>query len=314
MPKKATVIRSFEDFVALPDSELARCLDAFRLDILREKARRETLSSDTGAVAGSLTQSEAMHKSDKDRWKGEFARETPIDALPIRYNAIACLKNLNIYCVEDLSEISAAELRVLPGMGLSTATRLGEVLQRFGLTFKGNPNPVAAMYERSHALRGQNRSSSEMPIDPESHIAELGLRASTLSQLLRNRCTTVSSLQSLSLRQFTVMFSRKTVLDIVARLAECGAPLDEDCSPFALWQHGVLRADELPFGVSLDDPIERAAPWLGRSLTQKLLECGFATVAQVVQAAGEDRLVSQAKLTPRARQATIDVLRERKLL
>lgn len=314
MPRSPIVIRCLADFVDLPDSELARCLDAFRLAVLREKSRRETLSHAPSSGDFGFDEFKWIPRVEKDPWEAEFTRETPIQALPIRYKAIGQLKDLNIYCLEDLSEISASELSVIPGMGLTTATRLGEVLQRIGLAFKCNPNPVAAMYERSHALRQQKRSSTEIPINADSHASELGLRGQTLSQLLRKGYTTVGVLQSLSLKQYSIVFGRKTALEIIMRLAEFGAPIGEDCSPRALWKHGLLATNEVPFDVSGGDPITHAAPWLGSSLTHKLLESGLSTVAQVVQAAVDGRLGSQGKLTPRARQITINFLRARQFL
>ena len=314
MRRQGVVIRSLADFVNVPDSELVRCLDAFRLAILREKLRRETLSHGAVACGENFTEFVWLPKSDKDPWDREYTPETPIKALPIRNEATSRLRELNIYCLEDLAEISAAELRVLPGMGVATVIRLGEVLQRIGLAFGPNPNPQAAMYERSRALREQSESSSSNSINPGSHVAELGLRGQALSQLLRKGYTTVGVIQKLTVKDYSVMFGRKTALEIITRLADAGAPIEEDSSPIALWKQGLLTPDELPTCISGEDPIDYAAPWLGRTITKKLLENGLATVAQVIQAIVDGRLTKQFKLTAHAKKTTIDFLRARHLL
>ena len=314
MPRQPVLIRSLTDFVNLPDNELVRCLDAFRLAIIREKLRRETLSHAPAAGDASFTEFVWCPKSDEDPWDDTYARETPLQEMPVRYDAVDHLKALNIYCLEDLSEISASELRVIPGMGLTTVTRLDEALRRIGLAFRPNPNPEAAMYERSRALQKQNRSSDENPIRPVSHVAELGLLGQTLRQLVRKGYVTVGGLQKLTLTDYSRMFGRKTALQIITRLADSGAAIEDDCSPLALWQHGLLTPADLPNSLTVEDPIGHAAPWLGRTITNMLLANGLTTVGQVAQAVVDGRLERQVKLTARAKQKTIDFLRERKLL
>jgi len=69
----------------------------------------------------------------------QLSPETPIDEISVRASARDALKELSIFCIEDLSAISEQELLKEVAIGPKTLGRLREVLSRVGLDFLPNP-------------------------------------------------------------------------------------------------------------------------------------------------------------------------------
>ncbi|MDM0105719.1 hypothetical protein QTH97_12290 [Variovorax sp. J22R24] len=139
------MIQTVDDLAQLPDDELLPCLGALRSAIHEAKrqhaeALRERLIPESSTFA--------FHSFN---WRPRGAQrfnipiqlspETPIDELSVRASARDALKELSIFCIEDLSAISEQELLKEVAIGPKTLGRLREVLSRVGLDFLPNPNP-----------------------------------------------------------------------------------------------------------------------------------------------------------------------------
>ncbi|MBS0452438.1 MAG: hypothetical protein JSS14_14105 [Proteobacteria bacterium] len=65
--------------------------------------------------------------------QGGFAKETHIDALPISKRTREALRRMSVWYLEDLAEVTDAELRQQQGVGESTCELLIEMLKTVGL-------------------------------------------------------------------------------------------------------------------------------------------------------------------------------------
>lgn len=146
-------IRSVDDLALLPDAELLACLGALRTAI--HEAKRQHAS----ALREQLIPPGAPFSFPSFDWRprgaqrfsmpDQLSRETPIDEISMRAGAREALKNLSIFCIDDLSAISEEDLLKEEAIGAKTVGRLREALARVGLDFLPNAT----------ALQGQRRGA-----------------------------------------------------------------------------------------------------------------------------------------------------------
>jgi hypothetical protein len=141
------MIHSVADIARLPDDELLPCLGALRSAIHEAKRqyaaalRERALPDDSCFNFESFTwRPRGAHRFNLPIHLGP---ETPIDEIPVRASARDALKELSIFCIEDLSAISEEELLKEEAIGPKKLGRLREVLSRVGLDFL--PDPGSAM-------------------------------------------------------------------------------------------------------------------------------------------------------------------------
>ena len=139
-------IRSVDDLAQLPDDELLPCLGALRSAIHEAKRRH------AAALRDQQIPQDSVFAFTTFNWRPRGAQrlnlpiqlkpETPIDEISVRASARDALKELSIFCIEDLSAISEQELLKEDAIGPKTLGRLREVLTRVGLDFLPNEQPT----------------------------------------------------------------------------------------------------------------------------------------------------------------------------
>jgi hypothetical protein len=137
------MIHSVDDLAQLPDDELLPCLGALRSAIHEAKRqyaaalRERQLPQDSRFNFQSFTwRPRGAHRFNLPI---HLTPETPIDEISVRASAREALKDLRIFCIEDLSAISEQELLKEEAIGPKTLGRLREVLSRVGLDFLPDP-------------------------------------------------------------------------------------------------------------------------------------------------------------------------------
>lgn len=145
-PLMSRTIRTVDDLAQLPDAELLACFGALRTAI--HEARRQHAD----ALRESLIPRNSPFEFQSFDWRprgsqrfnmpAQLSPETPIDEITMRSGARDALKNLSIFCIDDLSAISEQELLNEEAIGSKTVGRLREALARVGLDFL--PNSTAA--------------------------------------------------------------------------------------------------------------------------------------------------------------------------
>jgi hypothetical protein len=185
-------IRSVDDLAQLPDDELLACLAALRTAIHEAKrqhaaAFREHQPADRPAFS--------LHSFD---WRprgaqrldmpAQLSPETPIDEIPVRASARDALKNLSIFCIDDLSAISEQELLQEEAIGAKTIGRLREFLGRVGLDFL--PDPDGADRAQSQQRIVATLPPNARPLGHECQEDDLQTRATQVAdvrELLREQ-------------------------------------------------------------------------------------------------------------------------------
>lgn len=144
-------IRSVDDLAQLPDEELLACLGALRSAI--QEAKRQHAAATRarpapGPAAFSFFSFDWRPRgSQRLDMPAHLGPETLIDEVPVRASARDALKNLSIFCIEDLSAISEQELLHEEAIGSKTVGRLREILTRVGMDFLPDPDAALAMPE-----------------------------------------------------------------------------------------------------------------------------------------------------------------------
>jgi hypothetical protein len=165
-------IRTVDDLAQLPDAELLACFGALRTAI--QEARRQHAD----ALRECLIPSGSPFEFSSFDWRprgsqrfsmpAQLSPETPIEEISMRSAARDALRNLSIFCIDDLSAISEQELLNEEAIGAKTVGRLREVLARVGLDFLPNataaPNPARRTGSAAAAGAATGRST-----EPAAH-------------------------------------------------------------------------------------------------------------------------------------------------
>jgi hypothetical protein len=164
-------IRSVDDLAQLPDDELLACMAALRTAIHEAKrqhaaAFREHQPAQRAAFSF-LSFDWRPRGAQRLNMPTRLRPETPIDEIPVRASARDALKNLSIFCIDDLSAISEQELLEEEAIGAKTIGRLREILGRVGLDFLPDPDNPAVRHPIVAALAPNKRLPA-----PALHDAE----------------------------------------------------------------------------------------------------------------------------------------------
>jgi len=130
-----TTIRTVRDIARLPLSELGPCLDALRKAIESAHARSPKIRGTRIHVAIDNFDS-FLWRSSPGQLGVRLHRHTSIEDLNLRSGVQDVLRMLRIYCVEDLTAFSEADLRTLPSIGERSIARLRDSLRQAGLSFR----------------------------------------------------------------------------------------------------------------------------------------------------------------------------------
>jgi len=285
MPRSRREIRSLNDFLDVPEEELQSCLAGLKAAIHRIKANQAALLRDGHPEERIRFDVFAWEPVGKRRLEtGSMQGATPIKALALKPRVRHVLSLLNIYYLEDLSEISESELIREPSVGQTTVARLREALHAIGMDFKPNPNPVGAMYDKNRALRKIPVEMRAHSLTDASHISELGLRSAILSRALDRDVITVGDLRAHSLRSLCMLFGQSQVKEILAVLDRAGKPLTTRPNQLELWRHGLLTADEVHVETARTGAVLNLAPWIGWACAKMLEEREVKTVGDLLNA------------------------------
>ncbi|SCK22474.1 Bacterial RNA polymerase, alpha chain C terminal domain [Variovorax sp. HW608] len=191
--------------------------------------------------------------------------ETLIDELPLRPIVRHALKELKIFCIEDLSAISEGELLNEQAIGRSTINRLQDVLARVGLEFSPNPDSRQRALEESKAvlaLSPEARTSALRRVKDSATPSSLGLKPSTLTCALDQGYQTVGTLRKLSLAKLCEVFGRREAREIYQALMLTDRPFAASAPALELWRHGLVEGNGLVEHTASHAPFEELPPWL----------------------------------------------------
>jgi hypothetical protein len=159
-------IRTVDDLAQLPDAQLLACFGALRTAIHEAKRQHADALRDNLIPSGAPFEFRSFdwrpRGSQRFNMPAQLSPETPIDEISMRSGARDALRNLSIFCIDDLSAISEQELLNEEAIGAKTVGRLREALIRVGLDFLPNagaedPVPAGAEPEESMAGPGPGR-------------------------------------------------------------------------------------------------------------------------------------------------------------
>ena len=132
-------IRTVDDLAQLPDAQLLACFGALRSAIHEARRQHAQALRDNLIPSGAPFEFRAFdwrpRGSQRFNMPAQLSAETPIDEISMRSGARDALRNLSIFCIDDLSAISEQELLNEEAIGAKTVGRLREALARVGLDF-----------------------------------------------------------------------------------------------------------------------------------------------------------------------------------
>ncbi len=291
-------IQSIDDLAQLPDGELLACLGALRAAIVEAKRQHAV------ALREHLLPVDAPFSFRSFNWRpkgpqrldtpAQLKPETPIDEIAVRASAREALRELSIFCVEDLSAISEQELLQEEAIGAKTVGRLREILAHVGLDFLPNPNTRERAREHSKAvlaLSYEARALALRGLEDSAPVSALGLRASTLNRALANDHQTVGELRRLPLVRLCEHYGKREAREIYDLLMLTDRPFAGSAAPTELWRNGLVATKELSAPTAAETPITELRPWLGSSV-DALGACGIHTLGALRAAASRGDVAS----------------------
>jgi hypothetical protein len=263
----ARTIQCIDDLAQLPNEELLACLGALRLTIVEAKRQHAVALRERVIPAGLPFAFPSFNWRPKGPQRLNtpirLQPDTPIDEIPVRASAREALRELSIFCIEDLSEISEQELLREEGIGAKTVGRLRAILARVGLDFLPNPNIEERAHEQSKAvlaLPSEARALTLRGLADSAPVSALGLRASTLSRALANGQETVGELRRLTLPLLCASFAKREAREIYDLLMATDRPFASSAPSFELWRHGLVSTKELHIPTAPETPIVELRP------------------------------------------------------
>jgi len=291
-------IRTIDDLAQLPDEELLSCLGALRAAIVEAKRQHAV------ALREHLIPVDSPFAFPTFNWRPKGPQrldtpvllkpDTPIDEISVRASAREALRELSIFCIEDLSAISEQELLQEEAIGAKTVGRLREILARVGLDFLPNPNSEERAREQSKAVLAlpyEARALALRNLEDSAPVSALGLRSSTLNRALANSHETVGELRRLSLAQLCEAYGKREAREVYDLLMLTDRPFTGSAAPIELWRHGLVATKELSIPTAPETPIAELRPWLGTSV-DSLNACGIHTLGALRAAASRGDVAS----------------------
>lgn len=268
----ATLVQSFTTIAELarvPEDKLLGCLHALRGAIVQAKRQH------AAGVREGLIRPDAELAFETFTWRPKgataalpsaFTGETPIDELPIRYRARQFLRERHIFCLEDLSQMTEAELIRGDNIGAKTVGRLRELLQRIGQDFLPNNDPEDKPFLESRLVRemdDERLAERLQGLSDDAPVSALGLRPTTLKRALRRGYTTLGRLRQATPRDFAIHFGKAEGREIYARMKGTGLAFQVAPADTVLWRHGLVELKDLVAPRAPETPIADLRPWLG---------------------------------------------------
>lgn len=190
-------IRTVDDLAQLPDAELLACFGALRSAIHEARRRHADALREAVIPSGSPFAFSSFdwrpRGSQRFNMPAQLSPETPIDEISMRSGAREALRNLSIFCIEDLSAISEQELLNEEAIGAKTVGRLREALARVGLDFLPNASATPSHLHGAEdaALSGDTLEATAQDA-PKDRPRFMEVRKLLTEQARQSRDTSVS--------------------------------------------------------------------------------------------------------------------------
>jgi hypothetical protein len=282
MGSRITAIRTLDDFLNVPEAELVNCLRTFRDWIEQRKALRSEAVR-MGLSPASVLIGDFTWKSRPDASAGRpakpYSAETDVRELGLRPSAMHRFRELNLYALEDFTQVSADQLVGVPDVGRATVAQLQEYLHAIGLDFKPTASPYRAASTQAKVARSLTAEQRRAIVNDNSSIGALALESFTINRCLEKGFDTVSKLRQLNLWDLRRDFGQKSICDIVEALDSVGLPLLSNPSQLEKWRFGALRRESLKRPDDEAD-VKELQPWLG-NLPDHFAKAGIDTVGRL---------------------------------
>lgn len=265
-------LRTVSDFAAVPPRQLPDCLRAFRQWLAAQAASGAAPDRPAEFVWPTVAPAPVAARE-------ALTRHTDVGKLGLRPGAVQQFRRMNIFALEDFSEVSAAEMARLVNVGGTTVSRIGDMLRSVGLEFR--PDEVQSRSRTAPARRSPEPAS----IGDDTALAVLKLKTQTIGKLALHGVCTIGELRDQPPARLATMLSLRRRQEVFRLLRARG--LDLRCKPsqVELWRHGLVHIAEL------ERPAHGASvlslePWFGAALTAAALAGGIETVGQLHALAG----------------------------
>lgn len=314
MGKESVVIASLEDLVNLPDDQLRPCLAALATHIRRIRRRRAS------ATAQGLGQADALAPAAPFVWtrvprKTDLvpvvAGDTPLEQLKLRRRALFRLREMNIYCLEDLAEATEREVAVIRDLGPTTRARLRGWLQAIGLDFKPEENWLRREEATARALRElppEARANALQGLDDAAPAASLGLRPTTLRRARKRELHTVGQLRERTLRALTLDFGPSELREVYRALEATGRGLATPATTVELWRAGLLEREAIAWPCASETHVAELEPWLGHGTVATLSRSGINSLRDLYATLDQGSLSSYAGIGAHTARRIVDVV------
>lgn len=281
------VIRSLDDFLAVPEAELTNCMTAFRRAIEAHKRLQGTAAAG-GTHAAAVPFREFVWKPREDERPAlaQVTCTTPVEDLGLKPAAVRKFRDLNLYALEDFAQATEHELRRVPDVGPSTVAQVRELLEAVGLAFRPPTHPWVRAEQQAKVARALAPEDRARRISDESDIADLGLRGPTLTRCLEKGINTVGQLRRMTLRDLYVPFGSQSLIDLLSCLDAVGKPLYSAPSQLERWKYRAIARESLDSPAE-EQPVIDLQPWIGAA-AEHFDRAGISTVGELrrVAAAG----------------------------
>lgn len=278
------VIRSLDDFLAVPEAELTNCMTAFRRAIEAHK-RLQTTALEAGAQPAAVPFREFIWKPREDERPpiAQVTCTTLVEDLGLKPAAVRKFRDLNLYALEDFAQATENELRRIPDVGPSTVAQVRELLEAVGLAFRPPEHPWLRAAQKAKVARALAPEDRATRISDESDVADLGLKGTTLTRCLEMGINTVGQLRRMTLRDLYVPFGSQSLIDLLTCLDAVGKPLYSVPSQLERWRYRAIARESLVPPAD-DQPVSDLQPWIGAA-AEHFDRAGIGTVGELRRAA-----------------------------
>ena len=301
-------LRTIDDLPQLHADALDACLAGLR-DAILDSRQRYAAALNAGLLSrgsefsfSSFTWLPAGDRRTKKR--GPVGPATPIDDLELRTRAVLGLKELHVFCVEDLSAISEEELQAQDAIGTQAMRVLREALAQTGLAFLPSLDQSRSVL----ALPGEVRQQVLRTLDDAAPASALGLRSRTLGRATAQGCETLGALRRLSLDQLCDGFGKLQAREIYHLLEATGQPFASAATAPERWRRGLADVAQLELPTAPETPIAELRPWLGAT-TRLLAARGIHELGSLREAARRTRFAADMRISSVTAERLRDFLR-----
>lgn len=274
------VIRSLDDFLAVPEAELTNCLAAFRRALHAHK-KLQSAAAETGSTPAHSFTEFVWKPREKDSPPAapSLSPTSPVEELGLKPAAVRKFRDMNLYALEDFAQATENELRTIPDVGPSTVAQVRELLQAVGLSFRPATHRWQRAAERAKIARAMSDAQRAQHLTDASDVADLGLKWTTQSRCLEKEINTVGDLRRMTLRELHIPFGSQSLVDLLTCLDAVGMTLLSAPTQLERWRYRAIPRDALKPPADTD-PVRELQPWLA-SIPEHFARAGLLTVGDL---------------------------------